>query len=284
LTKATSKQLLPVYDKPMVYYPLTTLMTAGIREILVITTPDTALAFQNILGDGSDWGIKIDYAAQERPAGIAQALLIAEAWLDGASCCLILGDNIFFGDGLRTALLQAASRVDGATIFGYWVRDPQRYGVIEFDRYGKVEAIREKPADPKSNYAAVGLYFYDQDAVKFARAIKPSSRGELEITDVNRLYLDRGKLYTERLGRGYAWLDAGTHESLLQAGMFVQMIEERQGLKVACPEEVAWRMGYIEDRHIRQIVRASGTSQYSDYLLRMLEEELPPSVLVKPES
>lgn len=280
LTRVTSKQLLPVYDKPMVYYPLTTLMISGIREILVISSPEPASTFRDLLGDGSEWGIKIDYAVQERPAGIAQALLIAESWLDNQPCCLILGDNIFFGDGLRTILLNAASRSIGATIFGYWVRDPQRYGVIEFDKDGRVNAIREKPADPRSNYAAVGLYFYDHRASSLARTVKPSSRGELEITDLNRLYLEEGNLQVERLGRGFAWLDAGTHESLLQAGTFVQMIEERQGLKVACPEEVAWRMGYIDNDQVRLIAKASGPSQYADYLLRMLDEGLPPSILV----
>ncbi|HWT97950.1 MAG TPA: glucose-1-phosphate thymidylyltransferase RfbA [Terriglobales bacterium] len=280
LTKVTSKQLLPVYDKPMGYYPLTTLMISGIREILVISSPEPAHTFKDLLGDGSEWGIKIDYAVQEKPAGIAQALLIAESWLDNQACCLILGDNIFFGDGLRTILLNAATRSVGATVFGYWVRDPQRYGVIEFDAAGRVNAIREKPTDPKSNYAAVGLYFYDHRASSLARNIKPSSRGELEITDLNRLYLEEGNLQVERLGRGFAWLDAGTHESLLQAGNFVQMIEERQGLKVACPEEVAWRMGYIDSDQIRRIAKASGPSQYADYLLRMLDESLPPSVLV----
>jgi glucose-1-phosphate thymidylyltransferase len=284
LTKVTSKQLLPVYDKPMVYYPLTTLMIAGIRDILVISAPETAHTFRNLLGDGSDWGIKIDYAVQERPAGIAQALLIAEPWLNNQPCCLILGDNIFFGDGLRTILLRAAARSEGATVFGYWVRDPQRYGVIEFDKDGKVNAIREKPADPRSNYAAVGLYFYDHRAVAMARAVKPSPRGELEITDLNRLYLEQHQLHVERLGRGFAWLDAGTHESLLQAGTFVQMIEERQGLKVACPEEVAWRMGYIDDDQVRRLAKATGPSQYAEYLLRMLDEGLPPSVLVTAEN
>lgn len=280
LTKVTSKQLLPVYDKPMVYYPLTTLMISGIREILVISSPEPAHTFKELLGDGSDWGIKIDYAVQERPAGIAQALLIAESWLNGQPCCLILGDNIFFGDGMRTILLRAAARSVGATIFGYWVSDPQRYGVIEFDKDGRVNAVREKPSDPKSNYAAVGLYFYDHRASSLVRKINPSSRDELEITDLNQLYLEEGNLQVERLGRGFAWLDAGTHESLLQAGTFVQMIEERQGLKVACPEEVAWRMGYIDDAQVRRIAAASGPSKYANYLLRMLAEGLPPSVLV----
>jgi glucose-1-phosphate thymidylyltransferase len=283
LTRVTSKQLLPVYDKPMVYYPLTTLMIAGIKEVLVISTPETQRTFESLLGNGSDWGIRIEYAVQEKPAGIAQALLIAESWLDGRACCLILGDNIFFGDGLRTMLLRAAARTEGATVFGYWVRDPQRYGVIEFDQEGRVNSIREKPANPRSNYAAVGLYFYDRHAPAHARAIKPSPRGEMEITDVNGRYLAAGQLYAERLGRGFAWLDAGTHETLLQAGMFVQMIEERQGLKVACPEEVSWRMGFIDDDQIRRLAAQAGPSHYADYLLRMLDEGLPPSVLVADE-
>jgi len=279
LTQVTSKQLLPVYDKPMVYYPLTTLMIAGIREILVISAPETEATFRALLGDGSNWGISISYAVQEKPQGIAQALLIAEEWLQGAACCLILGDNIFFGDGLRTLLLRAAARPRGATVFGYWVKDPERYGVVEFSPDGRPSRIREKPSDPKSNYAVVGLYFYDGRAVEMAKAIKPGPRGELEITDVNKLYLDESGLSVERLGRGFAWLDAGTHESLLQAGTFVHMIEERQGLKIACPEEVAWRMGYISSDHVRGLATRH-KSQYAEYLLRMLEEQLPPSVLV----
>lgn len=284
LTQVTSKQLLPVYDKPMVYYPLTTLMIAGIREVLVITAPETAASFRTLLGDGSDWGLKIDYAIQETPAGIAQALLIAEDWLQGAACCLILGDNIFFGDGLRTMLLRAAGRKSGASVFGYWVRDPERYGVVEFAEDGRPARIREKPADPKSNYAVVGLYFYDGRAVEFAKRVVPGPRGELEITDLNRFYLEDRSLFVERLGRGFAWLDAGTHESLLQAGTFVHMIEERQGLKIACPEEVAWRMGYISSEKVRAIAASKNKSQYAEYLLRMLDEQLPPSVLVTAES
>lgn len=284
LTRVVSKQLLPVYDKPMVYYPLTTMMIAGIRDVLVIAAPDMIDAFRNLLGDGSDWGISISYAVQPSPDGIAQALLIAEEWLQGESCCLMLGDNIFFGEGLRTMLLRAAKRTTGATVFGYWVRDPRRYGVIEFDAMGRPASIREKPSDPKSNYAVVGLYFYDNRAVEMAKRIQPSPRGELEITDLNRLYLEEGNLHIERMGRGYAWLDVGTHESLLQAGVFVQMVEERQGLKIACPEEVAWRMRFIDEAQVRRLAAAKGTSQYSEYLLRMLDEQLPPSLLVADEA
>lgn len=279
LTRVTSKQLLPVYDKPMIYYPLTTLMMAGIRDILVISTPDMQASFRNLLGHGDEWGVRLEYAVQDKPAGIAQALLIAEDWLSGQPSCLVLGDNIFFGDGLRGFLTRADRRPHGATIFGYWVQDPQRYGVIEFDQAGNPISIREKPTDPRSNYAAVGLYFYDEHVVDYARAIKPSPRGELEITDINRIYLDQGNLHVDRFGRGYAWIDAGTHESLLKASTFVHMMEERQGLKIGCPEEVAWRMGFIDDAQVRKAAAVGGSSQYSSYLLRMLDEHLSPSVI-----
>jgi glucose-1-phosphate thymidylyltransferase len=279
LTEVSSKQLLPVYDKPMVYYPLTTLMIGGIREILVISTPEMRPAFERLLKDGSAFGLKIDYIEQPSPAGIAQALLLGEAWLDGAHCCLILGDNIFFGDGLRTIMGDAATREEGATIFSYWVKNPEHYGVIEFDESGRPTALREKPVDPKSNFAVVGMYFYDPSAPKRARALKPSARGELEITDLNVQYLEEGKLGVRRLGRGFAWLDAGTPETLLQAASFVQMIEDRQGLKVSCPEEVAWRLGYIGEEDLRRLVESGGKSNYSDYLKRLLAETVSPTYI-----
>ena len=270
LTQVVSKQLLPVYDKPMVFYPMATLMQAGIREILIITTPQEQALFQRLLGDGGNWGIRLEYAVQPKPEGLAQALIIAEEFLQGAPSCLILGDNIFHGGGLKKVLDNAASQRYGATVFGYWVRDPERYGVVEFDDDYRVLSIEEKPERPRSNYAVTGLYFYDGRASAFARALKPSARGELEITDLNRLYLDDGSLCVERLGRGYAWLDTGTHESLQQAANFIETIETRQGLKVACPEEIAFMQGWIGEDQVRKLAEPLRKSGYGEYLLDLL--------------
>jgi glucose-1-phosphate thymidylyltransferase len=271
LTRVVSKQLLPVYDKPMIYYPLATLMQAGIRDILVITTPHEQAMFQRLLGDGDEWGIRLEYAVQPEPEGLAQALIIAEEFLDGAPSCLILGDNIFHGGGLREVLRRATAREHGATVFGYWVKDPERYGVAEFDRDFRVVSIEEKPTRPRSNYAVTGLYFYDDRAPAFARGLSPSARGELEITDLNRLYLEDGSLALERLGRGYAWLDTGTHESLQQASSFIETIEARQGLKVACPEEIAFLQGWIDEAGLRALAEPLRKSGYGDYLLEILQ-------------
>ena len=276
LTHSVSKQLLPVYDKPMIYYPLSTLMLAGIREILVITTPRDALAFEYLLGDGSQWGIRVDYAQQPEPGGLAQAFLIGRDFVAGDPSCLILGDNIFYGHGLVTQLRTAHAREQGATIFGYWVRDPERYGVAELDAAGKVVSVEEKPKRPKSNYAVTGIYFYDGRVCDLAAALRPSSRGELEITDLNNRYLAEGELYLEHLGRGTAWLDTGTHESLMQAGNFIETIEQRQGLKICCPEEVAYQKGWIDDAQLRAIAEPLQKSGYGEYLLGLLERELRP--------
>ena len=262
ITKSVSKQLLPVYDKPMIYYPLSVLMLAGIRDILVITTPEDAEAFQRLLGDGSQWGIDISYAVQPRPEGLAQAFIIGEHFVGSDPVCLVLGDNIFYGQGLAKRLQAAAARTDGATVFAYWVRDPERYGVVAFDSEGRATDIEEKPAHPKSNFAVTGLYFYDADVVDIARNMKPSPRGELEITDVNRAYLERGDLRVEMLGRGAAWLDTGTHESLLQAAQFVEVVEARQGLKISCIEEIAWRMGYIDSEALRALAEPLARNGY----------------------
>jgi glucose-1-phosphate thymidylyltransferase len=276
VTLSQSKQLLPVYDKPMIYYPLAALMAAGIREYLIITTPRDQVAFRELLRDGQQWGISFQYAAQPEPNGIAQALLIAERFLDGAPSALILGDNIFYGANLSGLLQSASQRTEGATIFGYYVQDPERYGVVQFDGAGKVADLLEKPEKPPSNYAVTGIYFYDNRASEFTRAIKPSARGELEITDLNRAYLRDGTLTVEKLGRGTAWLDTGTHNSLLDAGVFVRIIEERQGLKVSCVEEVAWRMGFIDADQLRTLAAPLLKSGYGEYLLRILRDDPQP--------
>jgi len=276
ITMSLSKQLLPVYDKPMIYYPLATLMSAGIREFLIITTPRDQVAFRDLLGGGERWGVQFAYAVQAEPNGIAQALIIAESFLAGAPSALILGDNIFYGANLSELLLSASGRVQGATVFGYYVHDPERYGVVQFDEQGKVVDLLEKPANPPSNYAVTGVYFYDERASQLARSIKPSPRGELEITDLNRAYLREGNLNVERLGRGTAWLDTGTHNSLLDAGVFVRIIEERQGLKVACVEEVAWRMGFIDAVQLKELALPLQKSGYGEYLLRILRDEHRP--------
>jgi glucose-1-phosphate thymidylyltransferase len=276
ITLSQSKQLLPVYDKPMIYYPLATLMSAGIREFLVITTPRDQTAFRDLLGSGDKWGISFAYAVQAEPNGIAQALIIAEEFLEGAPSALILGDNIFYGANLSDLLQTASQRCDGATVFGYYVHDPERYGVVRFDAEGRVVDLLEKPLKPPSNYAVTGIYFYDAQAPRIARSIKPSDRGELEITDLNRAYLKDGRLSVERLGRGTAWLDTGTHNSLLDAGVFVRIIEERQGLKVACVEEVAWRMGFIDGAQLKCLASPLQKSGYGEYLLRILRDEHQP--------
>src|ERR1700744_1881808 len=272
LTRVVSKQLLPVYDKPMIYYPLSALMLAGIRDILIISTPSDTPRFEQLLGDGSQWGIRFQYAVQPSPDGLAQAFLIGEDFLAGEGCCLVLGDNIFYGHDFAKTVREASQQTTGATVFAYAVQDPERYGVVEFDAAGTAISLEEKPLKPKSRYAVTGIYFYDNQVVEVARALKPSPRGELEITDVNSWYLNRGELRTQVLGRGLAWLDTGTHDSLLDASNFIQTIEQRQGLKVACPEEIAYRQGYITAAELQSLATSMGKSTYGQYLIRIIEE------------
>jgi glucose-1-phosphate thymidylyltransferase len=276
ITLSQSKQLLPVYDKPMIYYPLAALMSAGIREFLIITTRRDREAFRELLGSGVQWGVSFEYIVQDSPNGIAQALILAESFLAGAPSALILGDNIFYGANLTSLLQSASQRESGATVFGYYVQDPERYGVVQFDEQGRVTDLLEKPKSPPSNYAVTGIYFYDARASALAKALKPSDRGELEITDLNRAYLKLGDLRVERLGRGTAWLDTGTHNSLLDAGVFVRIIEERQGLKVACVEEIAWRSGFIDTEQLVKLAEPLAKSGYGEYLMRLVKEQGSP--------
>ncbi len=273
-TQVVSKQLLPIYDKPMIYYPLSTLLLAGIREILVISTPQDTPRFEQLLGDGSQWGLTLSYVVQPSPDGLAQAFLIGDAFLDGAPSALILGDNIFYGHDFAGLLQSARKQSVGATVFAYAVQDPERYGVVEFDAEGRAISLEEKPAVPKSRYAVTGLYFYDSQVVELAKMVKPSHRGELEITDLNRLYLERGQLDVKTMGRGYAWLDTGTHESMLEASQFIHTIENRQGLKVAAPEEIAWRSGWIDNAQLQRLANPLAKSGYGQYLLRLLAEKV----------
>lgn len=272
ITQAVSKQLMPVYDKPMVYYPLTSLMLSGIRDILIITTPHDQEAFVRLLGSGEKWGIKISYAVQPSPDGLAQAFIIGESFINGEACALVLGDNIFYGHNFSRQVRQATDRPEGATVFAYWVKDPERYGVVEFDSENRAVSLEEKPKRPKSNYAVTGLYFYDNRVVEFARSLTPSTRGELEITDLNKKYLENGSLNVETLGRGYAWLDTGTQESLLQAAQFIATIQERQGLMVACPEEIALRMGYISKDDLIALAKPMKKNSYGKYLLQIADD------------
>lgn len=271
LTKVISKQLMPIYDKPMIYYPLSTLMLAGIKDILVITTPRDSESFQNLLGDGSQWGISISYKVQPSPDGLAQAFIIGEDFINGEGCALILGDNIFYGHDLSKLVKNATQKDDGSTVFAYYVKDPERYGIVEFDKNRKAISLEEKPEKPKSNFAVTGLYFYDKNVVEYAKSIKPSARGELEITDLNKIYLEKGNLNVEILGRGYAWLDTGTHESLLQAASFVETVQDRQGLKIACPEEIAYNLGYINKEQLKELAKPLAKNEYGQYLLAIAD-------------
>jgi glucose-1-phosphate thymidylyltransferase len=271
ITRSVSKQLLPVYDKPMIYYPLSTLMLGGMREVLIITTPQDQAAFKALLGDGSQWGLRLEYKIQEQPRGLADAFIVGADFIGGGSCCLVLGDNIFYSEGLTALMEKGAKLSSGAQVFGYQVKDPQNYGVVEFDSSGRVLSLEEKPAQPRSHYAVPGLYFYDSEVVEVARAVRPSARGEIEITDVNRTYLEKGKLSVELLGRGTAWLDTGTHESLLQAGMFIQTVECRQGLKIGCPEEIAFRKGFISAGQLKELGSRLSKTDYGRYLLGIAE-------------
>lgn len=276
LTKVISKQLMPVYDKPMIYYPLASLMLAGIRDILIITTPRDSESFQELLGDGSQWGISLSYEVQPSPDGLAQAFIIGEKFLAGEGGALILGDNIFYGDGFSNLARRAANQKEGATVFAYYVGDPERYGIVEFDAEGNAVSLEEKPAQPKSNYAVTGLYFYDSSVVEKAKTLKPSARGELEITDLNKLYLQEGMLHVETMGRGYAWLDTGTHESLLQAASYVETVQERQGLKICCPEEIAYQLGYIDQEQLIHLADPLLKNEYGQYLIKILEHNIWP--------
>lgn len=275
LTKVISKQLMPVYDKPMIYYPLASLMLSGIRDILIITTPRDSGSFQELLGDGSQWGISLSYAVQPSPDGLAQAFIIGEKFLAGEGGALILGDNIFYGDGFSSLARRAAAQEKGATVFAYYVSDPERYGIVEFDAEGNAVSLEEKPEKPKSNYAVTGLYFYDGSVVEKAKTLKPSARGELEITDLNKLYLQEGMLHVETMGRGYAWLDTGTHESLLQAASYVETVQERQGLKICCPEEIAYQLGYIDREQLIHLAEPLLKNEYGQYLMHITERNSP---------
>ncbi|MDR9498508.1 MAG: glucose-1-phosphate thymidylyltransferase RfbA [Hydrogenovibrio sp.] len=273
ITKGVSKQLLPIYDKPMIYYPISVLMLAGIQDILIITTPEDQSGFQRVLGDGAEFGVNFSYAIQPSPDGLAQAFTIGEDFIGNDSVCLVLGDNIFWGQGFTPILQRAAARASGATVFGYQVKDPERFGVVQFDESQKAISIEEKPSQPKSNFAVTGLYFYDNDVVEMAKHVKPSHRGELEITTINQMYMERGDLHVEQLGRGFAWLDTGTHESLLEAAMFVETIEKRQGYKIACLEEIAWRNGWLSDEQVAQTAKALSKNGYGQYLNDLLKSK-----------